>query len=263
MSDIDAFQRECAANIAAQGRDAELARLSREWIARSATHKYVYNWRWCGLPIIQLPPDVLVTQEIIWEVRPTLVIETGVARGGSLVFSASLLAMLDAAEATGRTPATTPRRVIGIDIDIRPHNRAAIEAHPFAAMIRLVEGSSIDPRVVADVRSAVRPDDRVLVVLDSNHTHDHVLAELEAYAGLVTPGSYCIVQDTGIEDAPAGSFPDRSWGPGNSPKSAIAAWLPTHPDFAVDAALDDKLLVSSSPGGYLRRARGDSPGARA
>ncbi|MBM4021130.1 MAG: cephalosporin hydroxylase [Planctomycetes bacterium] len=253
MSDIDAFQRECAANIAAQGRDAELSRLSREWIARSATYKYVYNWRWCGLPIIQLPPDVLVTQEIIWEVRPTLVVETGVARGGSLVFSASLLAMLDAAEATRRTPATTPRRVIGIDIDIRPHNRAAIEAHPFAAMIRLLEGSSIDPRIVADVRSAVRSDDRVLVVLDSNHTHDHVLAELEAYAGLVTPGSYCIVQDTGIDKAADGAFPDRPWGRGNSPLSAVAAWLPRHPEFTVDWSIDHKLQISSSPGGYLRR----------
>jgi len=255
LSDIDAFQRECAANIAAQGRDAELARLSREWIARSARHKYVYNWRWCGLPIIQLPPDVLVTQEIVWDVRPDVIVETGVARGGSMTFSASLLAMLDAAEATGRTPAGSPRRVIGIDIEIRPHNRAAIEAHPFAPMIQLVEGSSVAPEIVAEVRGRIRPGERVLVVLDSNHTHDHVLAELEAYAGLVTPGSYCIVQDTGIEDAPVGSFPDRSWGRGDSPKSAIAAWLPRHPEFAVDAAIDHKLQISSSPGGYLRRVR--------
>ena len=254
MSDIDAFQRECEANIDAMGRDRELASLSRDWIAGSARHKYVYNWRWCGLPIIQLPPDVLVTQELVWDIRPDVIVETGVARGGSLTFSASLLAMLDAAEATGRTPATTPRRVIGIDIEIRSHNRRAIEAHPFAAMIQLVEGSSVDPVLVADVRNRIRTGDRVLVILDSNHTHDHVLAELESYAGLVTPGSYCIVQDTGIEDAAPGSFPGRSWGPGNSPKSAIAAWLPRHPEFVVDHRIDHKLLLSSSPGGYLRRA---------
>ena len=253
MSDIDAFQRECDANIAAMGSDGELARLSREWIARSAQHKYVYNWRWCGLPIIQLPPDVLVTQEIVWEVRPDVIVETGVARGGSLTFSASLLAMLDAAEATGRTPATTPRRVIGIDIEIRPHNRQAIEAHPFSRMIELVEGSSVAPETVAAVRGRVRPGARVLVILDSNHTHDHVLGELEAYAGLVTPGSYCVVQDTGIEFTAPGAFPDRSWGRGNSPLSAIAAWLPGHPEFVVDSSIDHKLQISSSPGGYLRR----------
>jgi len=116
----------------------------------------------------------------------------------------------------------------------------------------------VDPAVVAEVQGRVRPGERVLVVLDSDHTHDHVLAELEAYAGLVTPGSYCIVQDTGIEDAPAGSFPDRSWGPGNSPKSAVAAWLPAHPDFSVDVSIDQKLQLSSSPGGYLRRASGSA-----
>jgi cephalosporin hydroxylase len=253
LSDIDAFQRECDANIAAMGSDGELSRLSREWIARSARHKYVYNWRWCGLPIIQLPPDVLVTQEIVWDVRPDVIIETGVARGGSLTFSASLLAMLDAAEATGRTPATTPRRVIGIDIEIRPHNRQAIESHPFAKMIQLVEGSSVAPEIVAEVRGRVRPGERVLVMLDSNHTHDHVLGELEAYAGLVTPGSYCVVQDTGIEFTAPGAFPDRSWGRGNSPLSAIAAWLPGHPEFVVDSSIDHKLQISSSPGGYLRR----------
>ena len=253
MSDIDAFQRECDANIAAMGSDGELSRLSREWIARSARHKYVYNWRWCGLPIIQLPPDVLVTQEIVWDVRPDVIIETGVARGGSLTFSASLLAMLDAAEATGRTPATTPRRAIGIDIEIRPHNRQAIESHPFAKMIQLVEGSSVAPEIVAEVRGRIRPGERVLVMLDSNHTHDHVLGELEAYAGLVTPGSYCVVQDTGIEFTAPGAFPDRSWGRGNSPLSAIAAWLPGHPEFVVDSSIDHKLQISSSPGGYLRR----------
>lgn len=253
MSDIDGFQRECDANIAGMGADEELARLSRDWIARSARHKYVYNWRWCGLPIIQLPPDVLVTQEIVWDVRPDVIVETGVARGGSLTYSASLLAMLDAAEATGRTPATSPRRVIGIDIEIRPHNRRAIETHPFAAMIQLLEGSSVDPAVVADVRGRIRPGERVLVILDSNHTHDHVLAELEAYAGLVTSGSYCIVQDTGIEAAPVGAFPDRSWGRGNSPLSAVTAWLPRHPEFTVDRSIDHKLQISSSPGGYLRR----------
>lgn len=253
VSDRDAFERECEANLAAMATDRKLATLTRDWLTQSAPHKYVYNWRWCGLPIIQFPADVLVTQEIIWEVRPDVIIETGVARGGSIAFSASMLAVLDSAEATGRTPTTTPRRVIGIDIDIRPHNRHVLESHPFAGMIELVEGSSVDPDIVANVCERVRTDERVLVILDSNHTHEHVLAELMAYAELVTAGSYCIVQDTGIEDAVEGSFPGRSWGPGNSPKSAIAAWLPDHPEFVVDHRIDQKLLLTSSPGGYLRR----------
>lgn len=253
MSDIEAFQRDCEANLAAMASDQPLASLSRQWITHSGRYKYAYNWRWCGLPIIQLPQDVLVTQEIIWGVRPDVIIETGVARGGSLTFSASMLAILDAAEATGRTPATTPRRVIGIDIDIRPHNRRNLESHPFAAMIHLIEGSSVDPGIVADVSGRIRSHESVLVILDSDHTHDHVLAELAAYAGFVTRNSYCIVQDTGIENAAPGSFPGRSWGPDNNPKSAIAAWLPAHPEFIVDEHIDRKLLLSSSPGGYLRR----------
>ncbi len=253
LNDIENFERECESNIKAQGEDKDLAALSSAWIAHSAKHKYVYNWRWCGLPIIQLPPDVLITQQIVWEVRPDVIIETGVARGGSLTFSASLLAMLDAAEGTGRTPANTPRRVVGIDIEIRPHNRQAIEAHPFGKMIDLFEGSSIDPQMITAVHKAIKPGSRVLVILDSNHTHAHVLAELEAYAGLVTPGSFIIVHDTGIENAPAGAFPERSWGQGNSPKSAIEAWLPAHPEFFVDERIDHQLLLSSSPGGYLRR----------
>lgn len=235
------------------GRDGELARLSREWMARSARHKYVYNWRWCGLPIIQLPPDVLVTQEIVWDVRPDVIIETGVARGGSLTFSASLLAMLDAAEATGRTPATTPRRVIGIDIEIRPHNRKALEAHPFATMIQLVEGSSVAPEIVTEVHARVKPDERVLVVLDSHHSHDHVLTELKSFANLVTPGSYCIVHDTGIEDAPDDAFVDRPWGRGNSPKTAVQVFLEANPNFVADHIIAAKTVLSSSPGGYLYR----------
>ena len=255
LSDIENFQRECEFNILAQGQDKELEALSSAWVARSAQHKYVYNWRWCGLPIIQLPADILITQQIVWDVRPDIIVETGVARGGSLTFSASLLAMLDAAEGCGRTPENTLRRVIGIDIEIRSHNRQAIESHPFGNMIELIEGSSIDPQVVAAVHKGISSGARVLVVLDSNHTHAHVLAELQAYAGLVSPGSFMIVHDTGIEYAQPGAFPGRSWGPGNSPKSAIEEWLPDHPEFSVDERIDHQLLISSSRGGYLRRVK--------
>jgi len=253
LSDIDAFQRECESNAQAMSGDADLRRLSREWIDLSGRYRYAYNWRWCGLPIIQLPPDIVVVQEIVWKVRPTLIIETGVARGGSLVFNASLLAMLDAAEGSGVTPQTSRRRVVGVDIEIRSHNRAAIEQHPFSPMIDLVEGSSVNAAVVSRVREKVREQDVVLVVLDSNHTHEHVLAELEAYASMVTKGSYCVVQDTGIEDAPAEAFANRPFGRGNSPRTAVDVFLRQNPQFVCDTAIDAKTLITSSPGGYLRR----------
>lgn len=252
-NDWDKFQRECEHNIAANGHNQSLRKLSRQWMAETSVHKYVYNWRWCGLPIIQFPQDMVAFQEIVWEVRPNVIIETGVARGGSLLLSAALLSLLDVVEGRGVTLHTTSRKVIGIDIEIRPHNRKAIESHPLAPIIQLIEGSSVAEDVVADVRSRVTFGDRVLVILDSNHTHEHVLGELHAYGPLVTPESYCIVQDTGIEDAPQHLFAGRPWRRGNSPKSAVAEFLASHPEFAVDQRIDHKLLISSSPGGYLRR----------
>jgi cephalosporin hydroxylase len=251
------FATKVSKEIARQGADSVLAARSHEWITASQSHGYSYHFNWLGLPIIQYPPDIVAVQELIWELKPDLVIETGVARGGSLLLSASILALLELAEAreagTVVDPAVPRRRVLGIDIDIRAHNREAIEQHPLADRITMIEGSSVDPTIVEQVRAAAAGYERVMVMLDSNHTHDHVLAELEAYAPLVSPGSYCIVFDTIIEDMPADTYPDRPWGPGDNPKTAARHFLAEHPEFAADTSIDDKLLISVARDGYLRR----------
>ena len=168
-----------------------------------------------------------------------------------------MLSLLDHCDAIERgvliDPRAPRRRVLGVDIDIRAHNRAAIEAHPMANRIDMIEGSSVDPAIIAQVQDIARGYERVLVCLDSNHTHDHVLAELEAYAPLVSEGSYCVVFDTIIEDMPADMFPDRPWGPGDNPKTALWEYLKTHPEFEIDTQMDHKLLISVAPNGYLRR----------
>lgn len=232
---------------------------SLAWIRESVKHEYSYHFTWQDRPIIQYPQDIVGMQEIVWSVRPDLIIETGIAHGGSLVFSASMLALLDIAEAieAGETinPAASRRRVLGVDIDIRAHNRAAIEAHPMASRIQMIEGSSIAPSIVAQVQEIAFGFDRVLLCLDSMHTHDHVLAELEAYASLVTVGSYCVVFDTVIEDMPPDAFPDRPWGKGNNPKTAVWEYLKRHPEFEIDRTIQHKLLITVAPDGYLRRVR--------
>jgi cephalosporin hydroxylase len=222
--------------------------LSLRWAQETSRHKYTYNFSWLGRPIIQYPQDMVGLQEVVWRVQPDLIIETGIAHGGSLVFSASLLELLAACGGEGG-------EVLGIDIDIRAHNRQAIAAHPLARRISMIQGSSTDPRVIDEVRARAAGRKRVLVCLDSNHTHDHVLAELEAYAPLTTVGSYCVVFDTLIEDMPDSLFADRPWGKGNSPKSAVHAWLPRHPEFVIDASMQHKLLITVAPDGFLKRVR--------
>ncbi len=248
-----------ASHIAALGSDRSLQDDSLAWIRNSAKYSYSYNFNWQGRPIIQYPQDIIAMQEIIWTVKPNLIIETGIAHGGSLVFSASMLALLDMAEAIeagmNTDPAVSNRRVLGIDIDIRSHNRAAIEAHPMASRIEMIEGSSIAPEVVDQVCRAASSFSRVLVCLDSMHTHDHVLDELEAYARLVSPGSYCVVFDTVIEDMPPDAFPDRPWGKGNNPKTAVWEYLKSHPEFEIDRTIQHKLLITVAPDGYLKRIR--------
>jgi len=248
-----------AEHIASLAADSVLGELSIAWMNRSAISRYTYNFEWLGRPIIQYPQDVFAMQEIIWDVRPDLIVETGIAHGGSLVFSAAMLALLelsDAAKAGGTVDPRKPARtVLGVDIDIRPHNRAAIEAHPMASRIGMIQGSSIDPAVVRQVHEAARGKRSVVVVLDSNHTHDHVLAELEAYAPLVTVGSYCVVFDTVVEHMPKELFPDRPWGPGDNPKTAVHAWLRGHPEFEIHRQVADKLQLTVAPDGYLRRVR--------
>ncbi|MBK5929950.1 cephalosporin hydroxylase family protein [Halochromatium salexigens] len=259
MNPSEEFLREVTENVEGQGTDVALNALSRDWLIKSAPNKYSYNFFWQGRPIIQYPQDIVAMQELIWQIKPDLIIETGIAHGGSLIFSASMLTLLDYCDAAeqGKTldPKRPDRQVIGLDIDIRAHNRAAIEAHPMASRIQLIRGSSIDPEIIARVHAMTDGHQRTLVCLDSNHTHEHVLAELEAYAPLVTPGSYCVVFDTIIEDLPADMFPNRPWGPGDNPKTAVHQYLKTHPEFEIDKQIDHKLLISVAPDGYLQRVR--------
>lgn len=220
--------------------DPEVRDLRRRLYACVVKHRYVYNFSWLGRPIIQFPQDVMAVQEILWQVRPDLVVETGVARGGSIVLSASILELVGHGE------------VLGIDIEIRPHNRRTIEAHPLSKRIRLIEGSSTDPAVVDEVRAAAAGRSGVVVILDSLHTHEHVLEELRLYSPLVGKGSYLIAFDTAIDDVPGDAFPDRPWGKGNNPKTAVREFLQENPRFEVDRALEDRLGITSAPEGFLR-----------
>lgn len=251
------FKLEVAEEICAQGTATELLNATRNWINTANSYKYSYHFDWMGRPIIQYPQDIVAMQELIWLVKPDLIIETGIAHGGSLIFSASMLALLDMCEAieTNKTlaPKVSKRKVLGIDIDIRAHNRVAIESHPMASRIQMIQGSSIAPDIIDQVRGIAANHSRILVCLDSNHTHDHVLAELEAYAPLTSIGSYCVVFDTIIEDMPINMFPDRPWSPGNNPKTAVYEYLKAHPEFKADNQIDHKLLISVAPNGYLKR----------
>jgi len=211
--------------------------------------KYAYNFFWLGVPIIQEPQDLQALQEIIWEVKPDLIIETGIAWGGSLVFSASMLAILETCGVI------EDGLVVGIDVEIRSHNRKAILDHPLSKKIRMFEGSSIDQEIISKVVEIAKTKNRVMVCLDSNHTHDHVLAELNAYAQLVSVGSYCMVGDTGVEDLPDGMITDRPWGKGNNPKTAIFEFLKDHDNFEIDKIIESKLIMTGSPDGYLKRIK--------
>jgi len=251
------FKRECLAEVEDAGSDAIMLTATRDWVNNANRLKYSYHFESLGRPIIQYPQDMVAMQELIWQVKPDLIIETGIAHGGSLILNASMLALLDMCEAieSGSTlnPKQSSRKVLGIDIDIRAHNRSAIEAHPMASRIQMIEGSSIAPEIIEQVNSIAKDFKRVLVCLDSNHTHDHVLAELDAYAPLTSVGSYCVVFDTIVEDMPADMFPNRPWGPGNNPKTAVWEYLKTHPEFEIDKSIQHKLLITVAPDGYLKR----------
>ena len=253
------FEKEVVLRLQKNGASAELHQVGLDFIRSTLLPNYSYNFFWLGRPIIQYPQDMVALQELIWQIKPDLIIETGIAHGGSLIMSSSMLSLLDYCDAieqgTMLDPKAPRRRVLGLDIDIRAHNRAAIEAHPMANRIDMIEGSSIDPAIIAQVQAIARGYERVLVCLDSNHTHEHVLAELEAYAPLVSAGSYCVVFDTIVEDMPAEMFPDRPWGPGDNPKTAVWEYLKTHSEFEIDKQMDHKLLISVAPDGYLKRVR--------
>lgn len=257
MTPYEKFKSECALEISSQGTDPDLLKSTRDWMNLANPKKYSYHFEWMGRPIIQYPQDIVAMQELIWEVKPDLIIETGIAHGGSVIMNASLLALLDYCDAQSEggvlDPLKPKRRVVAVDIDIRSHNRDAILAHPLAGRIQMIQGSSIDPNVVQQVKAAAVGAKRVLVCLDSMHTHDHVLAELEAYAPLVSIGSYCVVFDTVIEDLPADSFPDRPWNKGNNPKTAVWQWLKGNSNFQIDRNIHQKLLITVAPDGFLRR----------
>jgi len=243
--------------------------ITYDWLVASARERYSYRFYQSGIQIIQYPQDIVMMQELVWKIKPDLILETGIAHGGSLIMNASMLAMLDYCEAVEKghvlDPHASHRRVLGVDIDIRPHNRTAIDSHPMAHKIDTIQGSSIDPEIITRVHEMARGYERVLVCLDSNHTHEHVLAELEAYAPLTSKGSYCVVFDTIIEDMPDDMFPDRPWCKGDNPKTAVWEYLRRLKDedrkavdgeildLQVDKTIENKLLITVAPDGYLKR----------
>ena len=241
MTPLDAFETERREIINKLSKDKEFKEMTLNWIVHSAKNKYSYNFDWLGRPIIQYPQDIIAMQEIIWEVKPDLIIETGIAHGGSLIFHASMLGLLD-----------NDGKVLGIDIDIREHNRVEIEKHPMFKRITMIQGSSIDKSVVQQVYNFAKDKKQVLVALDSNHTHEHVLRELQLYSPLVTKGSYLVVFDTIIEDMPEEFFLDRPWGKGNNPKTAVWNFLKSNDRFEIDKEIENKMLITVAPDGYLK-----------
>lgn len=243
--EIEKFTNEKNKNIAAIGKDKNLSELGMKFMLETADNKYSYNFSWMGRPIIAYPQDMIAMQEIIWEVKPDLIIETGVAHGGSIVYYASLLEMIG-----------NDGLVVGIDIDIRKHNRDLIENHSMFKRIKLIEGSSVSQEVFKQVSEIALSKKKIIVCLDSNHTHEHVLQELNLFAPLVSKGSYCVIFDTAVEDMPADyDWGIRPWGKGNNPKTAVWEFLKKHDEFEIDAAIQGKLLISVAPDGFLKRIK--------
>jgi len=234
-----------------------LKNISRDFFEQSVISHYSYNFSWMSRPIIQYPQDVMAVQEIIWSVKPDLIIETGIAHGGSLIYSASMLALIDYCEAKESkkllNPYSSQRKVIGIDIDIREHNKIELDRHPMRHMIELIEGSSIDIKIFEQVQKLSFGYNKVMVFLDSHHSHEHVLNELELYSDFVTQNSYCIVFDTIIEDLPSELSADRPWGPGNSPKTAVKSFLEKDKRFKIDNTFEEKYIITVAPDGILKR----------
>jgi len=246
------YELEVKNNIKKISEDKDLQALSRVWLEKTIPCNYAYNFKWLGRPIIQEPQDIVAIQELIWKEKPDLVVDIGIARGGSLILCASIMALLDM-ENINLAP--LKRKVLGVDIDIRKHNRIEIENHPVSPWIEMIEGSSIDKGIAEQVKDVAKFYNKIMIFMDSNHTHDHVLKELELYAPLVTKGSYCVVFDTGIEDLPEGSCNDRHWGKGNNPKTAVWEYLKTHKEFKIDKDIEHKLLITAAPDGYLKRVK--------
>jgi len=244
MSEVQKFKEAVKQNIIEQGNDKELLALGKKWVQETMNKKFIYNFTWMGRPIIQHPHDTMALQELIWEIKPDLIIETGIAHGGSIIFSASMLELLGGNGG-----------VIAIDIDIRKHNRDEIESHPMFKRIKLVEGSSIDIATIEKVKELAVGKKNIMVILDSNHTHDHVMKELELYSPFVSVNSYLIVFDTWVEDVPENYYPDRPWDKGNNPKTAVWEFIKTNENFVIDKSIEHKLSITLAPDGYLKRIK--------
>lgn len=242
MNPIEQFKTECKERIAEYGDNQELKDAAKQFNIVSNREKYSYNFSWMGRPIIQYPQDMIAMQELIWDIQPDLIIETGVAHGGSLIYYASLMELIGKGE------------IVGIDIDIRKHNREAIESHPMFKRITLLEGSSLSEEIVKQVAAIAKDKKTIMVSLDSNHTHEHVLEELKLYAPYTTVGSYCVVFDTIVEDMPEAMY-DRPWDVGNNPKTAVWEYLKENDSFEINKQIDNKLLISVAPDGYLKRVK--------
>jgi cephalosporin hydroxylase len=244
MDPIKTFKEELDRRVSEYADDKGLQSIAKDWIEESMKKKYVYNFSWLGRPIIQYPQDIIAIQEIIWSVKPNLIVETGIAHGGSIILSASILELMGG-----------DGKVVGIDIDIRKHNREEIEKHPLSKRIHMIEGSSTDSKTAEEVYRMAKGKEIVLVILDSNHTHEHVKKEIELYHSLVTKGSYLMVFDTVVEDLPKDYFEDRPWNVGNNPKTAVHEFLRNNKDFEIDKAIQNKLIITAAPDGYLKRVK--------
>ena len=243
MNPVEAYKAECKKRIELQGANEKLKEVSSGFTEETIRAGYSYNFTWMGRPIIQYPQDMIAMQEIIWEVKPDLIIETGIAHGGSIIYYASILELIGKGE------------VLGIDIDIREHNRIEIENHPMSKRIHMLQGSAISEEIIEQVKPFAKDKKTVMVCLDSNHTHEHVLKELQLYSPFVTPGSYLVAFDTIVEDLPADLYTDRPWSVGDNPKTAVHEFLKTNSDFVINKEIDNKLLVSVAPDGYLKRIK--------
>ena len=249
MEEYKQFKKESEIEIGEMSRDPDLKKLSMDWMNAANSRKYSYHFEWLGRPIIQYPQDMVAMQEIIWNVKPDLIIETGIAQGGSLIYYASLMELLET------TNVSIGGRIIGIDNDIRTHNRSAIESHPLFRRIDLIEGSSVNSSTRDQVSKKIGNAGNILVVLDSLHTHEHVLMEMEMYQSFVSDKSYLVVFDTVIEFMKKDMFNDRPWGVGDNPLTAVYEFLKTNKQFSIDEEIHEKLQISVAPNGYLKCSR--------
>jgi cephalosporin hydroxylase len=245
MNKVLKFFSERKSDISKMYSDKKFFLLSIKWIKESIKYKYNYNFTWMGRPIIKYPNDMVVIQEIFWKVKPDLVIETGIAHGGSIIFSASLLKMMGIKKF----------KVIGIDIDIRKHNLKEILKHPMKKHLKLIEGSSVDKKIFNKIKSYAKNYKKILVILDSNHIHNHVLEELNIYSNLVSKNSYIILPDTYIEYLPNGTFPNRPWGKGNNPLSALKVFLKNNQKFKIDKFYSKKAMISEAFNGFIKKIK--------